>query len=125
MTFLKRSENEGLVDPKIYNRSKSSEKKLTKRELLEKEQMAILRKLRPHLSSAIVVAAKIMNDPKAAEAPRLKACTIILDNYKQLVGEVYEGSEDDEGEEVQPNQPKTLFSLHMLPTPTEASTEDK
>jgi hypothetical protein len=125
MTFLKRSENGGVLDPRIATKGSRSEKKLTKRELLEKEQMAILRKLKPHLSQAIVVASKIMNDPKAAEAPRLKACTIILDNYKQLVGEVYEGSEDDEGEEVQPNQPKTLFSLHMLPTPTEASTEDK
>ena len=119
MGFKSRSENNGLLDPNISTKGRPREdRKLTKRELLEKEQMAILRKLKPHLSQAILVASKIMNDPKAAEAPRLKACTIILDNYKELIGGVYEG-EDDDGEEIQPNQPKTVFSLHMLPDPKE------
>jgi hypothetical protein len=120
MAFRKRSENNGLIDSAINTKGRPREdRKLSKRELLEKEQMAILRKLKPHLSQAIVVASKIMNDPKAAEAPRLKACTIILDNYKQLVGEVYEGGDED-GEEVQPNHPKTVFSLHMLPDPKDS-----
>ena len=119
MGFKSRSENNGLLDPNISTKGRPREdRKLTKRELLEKEQMAILRKLKPHLSTAILVASKIMNDPKAAEAPRLKACTIILDNYKELIGGVYEG-EDEDGEEIQPNQPKTVFSLHMLPDPKE------
>ena len=119
MVFKARSENNGLLDPNISTKGRPREdRKLTKRELLEKEQMAILRKLKPHLSQAILVASKIMNDPKAAEAPRLKACTIILDNYKELIGGVYEG-EDEDGEEIQPNQPKTVFSLHMLPDPKE------
>jgi len=119
MVFKARSENNGLLDPNISTKGRPREdRKLTKRELLEKEQMAILRKLKPHLSTAILVASKIMNDPKAAEAPRLKACTIILDNYKELIGGVYEG-EDEDGEEIQPNQPKTVFSLHMLPDPKE------
>ena len=119
MGFKSRSENNGLLDPNISTKGRPREdRKLTKRELLEKEQMAILRKLKPHLSQAILVASKIMNDPKAAEAPRLKACTIILDNYKELIGGVYEG-EDEDGEEIQPNQPKTVFSLHMLPDPKE------
>ena len=117
MGFKSRSENNGLLDPNISTKGRPREdRKLTKRELLEKEQMAILRKLKPHLSQAILVASKIMNDPKAAEAPRLKACTIILDNYKELIGGVYEG-EDEDGEEIQPNQPKSVFSLHMLPDP--------
>lgn len=124
MAFRKRSENNGLIDSAINTKGRPREdRKLSKRELLEKEQMAILRKLKPHLSQAIVVASKIMNDPKAAEAPRLKACTIILDNYKQLVGEVYEGGDED-GEEVQPKQPKTVFSLHMLPDPKDSESKE-
>jgi hypothetical protein len=124
VAFRKRSENNGLIDSAINTKGRPREdRKLSKRELLEKEQMAILRKLKPHLSQAIVVASKIMNDPKAAEAPRLKACTIILDNYKQLVGEVYEGGDED-GEEVQPNQPKTVFSLHMLPDPKDSESKE-
>jgi hypothetical protein len=119
MSFIKRSENGGLIDPRISTKGRPKvDHKPTKRELLEKERMAILRKLKPFLSQAILVASKIMNDPKAAEAPRLKACTIILDNYKELIGGVYEG-EDEDGEEIQPNQPKTVFSLHMLPDPKE------
>ena len=120
MAFKKRSENGGLLDPTINaNGRPKVDSKLTRREIKEKEQMSILRKLKPHLSQAIITASKIMNDPNAAEAPRLKACTIILDNYKQLITEVYDGDDSSEGEEVQTNQPKTLFSLHMLPPPEE------
>ena len=120
MGFKSRSQNNGLLDPNISTKGRPREdRKLTRRELLEKEEMAVLRKIRPHISQAVLVAAKIMNDPKAAEAPRLKACTIILDNYKELYRAVYNGDGDEDGEEIQTNQPKTVFSLHMLPDPKE------
>lgn len=122
MAFKKRSENGGMLDPSINSQGRPKvEGKLTRREIKEKEQMSILRKLKPHVSQAIVQAAKIMNNEKAAEASRLKACTIILDNYKELVGEVYDGQDDEDGELIQDNTPKTAFSLVMLP----AKTEDK
>lgn len=122
--FKRRSENGGLLDPNINSNGRpKTEGKLTRREIKEKEQMSILRKLKPHVSQAIVQAAKIMNNEKAAEASRLKACTIILENYKEIMGEVYEGNEEDEGEEIQSNTPKTAFSLVMLPAKTEESKE--
>lgn len=114
--FKKRSENGGMIDKNIRTTGRPKiDGKLTRREIKEKEQMALLRKLKPHISSAVATAAKILNNEKAAEASRLKACTILLENYKELVEEVFNGNDDDEGEEIQSNQSKTAFSLVMLP----------
>jgi hypothetical protein len=124
MAFKKRSIDLPLGDPNRNNNGRPKlDRTLTRRELKEKEQMSILRKLKPNISQAIVVAAKIMNNEKAAEASRLKACTIILENYKELVGEVYDGQDDEDGELIQDNTPKTAFSLVMLPAKTEESKE--
>jgi len=69
MGFLKRSENGGVLDPRISTAGRPKvEGKLTRRELKEKEQMSILRKLKPNISQAIVVASKIMNNEQAPEA---------------------------------------------------------
>jgi hypothetical protein len=125
MTFLKRSENNGLIDSAINTKGRPREdQNLTKRELREKEFTKLARKFLPHVGNAIIVASKIMNDPKAAEAPRLKACTIILDNYHKLLdGKLYDG-DDEDGTELQPNQPKTVFSLHMLPDPKDSESKE-
>lgn len=116
MGFKSRAENGGLLDPNRNNNGRPKvEGKLTRRELKEKEQMSILRKLKPNISQAIVVASKIMNNEQAPEASRLKACTIIIDNYKELVDTVYSGNDEEDGELIQDNTPKTAFSLVMLP----------
>ncbi len=116
MVFKKKVENGGLPDPNINiaGRRPAGEKKPTNRDLRERELVMLLRKIRPHVADSIMQAAKIMKDESAAHQNQLKAATILLDNYRKLVMDLYEGEDpDDEGTEIQrQNQP--TFSLKMI-----------
>ena len=89
-------------------------KKFTKRELRERELLMILRKLRPHVADSIIAAAKIMKNEQALDSNKLKAATILLDNYRKLVLDLYDG-EDQEGEGTEVQQEnRPLFSLKVI-----------
>lgn len=95
-------------------------KKFTKRELKERELLMILRKLRPHVADSIVAAAKIMKNEQALDSNKLKAATILLDNYRRLVIDLYDG-EDPESEATEVQQEnKPLFRLHAVEDETES-----
>ena len=92
--------------------------KPTNRELRERELMMLLRKIRPHVASAVSQAAKIMQNDAASHMNQLKAATILLDAYRKLTLDVYDGEEPDaEGTEIQEqNPPAAIFSLKMINT---------
>jgi len=124
--FRSKEELGGEVDPRINtkgnpnlknfagNRSKRPDgTKLTNRELRERELMSLLRKLKPHVSDAIMQAVKIMKNPEAAHQNQLKAATILLQQYKETMQGVYDKDYDEEaGEEVQQATP--VFSLKVV-----------
>lgn len=88
--------------------------KLTNRDLKNRELLMLLRKIKPHVADAIMQAAKIMKDKEAAHASQLKAATILLEHYRRLTLDLYEGAEpDEEGEEIQ-QQNAPVFSLKVL-----------
>jgi hypothetical protein len=91
-------------------------KKPTNRELKEKELVMLLRKIKPHVSASIVQAARIMNNEEARDQDKLKAATIILDNYRRLALDLYDGEEvaDGEGSELQPTDNTPVFSLKVV-----------
>jgi hypothetical protein len=93
-------------------------KKLTKRELRERELLMLLRKIKPHVAESIVQAARIMKNTDANPTNQLRAATLLLDNYRRLTLDLYEGDEDAEGTEIQQNNsPAVLFSLKMVDKP--------
>lgn len=115
MVFKKR-QPDGTVDPNINiaGRRPVAEGKPTNRDLRERELLMLLRKIRPHVADAIMQAAKIMKDNTAAHQNQLKAATILLDNYRKLTLDLYEGEDPDaEGAEVQ-SQNQPTFSLKMI-----------
>ena len=89
--------------------------KPTNRELKERELVMLLRKIKPHVADAIKEAANIMGNEKASDQNKLKAATILLDNYRRLTLDLYDGEEiaDDEGTEVQ-QQNAAVFSLKVV-----------
>ena len=88
--------------------------KLSRKQLREREFLMLLRKIRPHLADSIVTAAAIMKNEKAADQNKLKAASILLDQYVKLVKEMYNGEEDeDAGEEIQ-QQNAPVFSLKVI-----------
>ena len=114
--FVKKSENGGVVDPKINlaGRKPNDGSKLTNRDLRSRELLMLLRKIRPHVADAIMSAALIMKNETAADQNKLKAATILLDNYRKLTLDLYDGDDpESEGEEVQKQNPNT-FSLKMI-----------
>ena len=105
-------------DPRINRQGRppnDPDKVKTKREIRDSELLSLLRKIKPHLSDSIVTAAKIMKNDQAADTSRFKAGVILLDAYKELVNDVYNGEdEEDEGMEVQPQANQPTFSLKMI-----------
>ena len=113
MAFQKRDEN-GRVDPRInVEGRKKSTRKLTRREIRENELLSILRKIKPHIAESITTAAKIMKSDQAQDGNKLKAAVILLNAYRDIVGDVYNGVDaEDEGTEVQDTAP--VFSWKMI-----------
>lgn len=93
---------------------KSLEKKKSNRELKEQELLLLLRKFRPHVAESIMTAVNIMKNKESADVNRLKSVTIVLDTYRKLVMDLYDGEDvaDDEGQEVQDSS--AVFSLRVL-----------
>ncbi len=106
-------------DPRINRkgrpRNEDRKEKPTNRELKERELIMLLRKIKPHVAEAINAAVLIMGDEKAAHQNQLKAATILLDNYRRLVLDVYEGEdkENEAGTEIQ-QQNAPVFSLKVV-----------
>ena len=113
MAFRSRKELNGQVDPNINQQGRiKGIKDKTRREIRSQEFLSLLRKIKPHLSESIMTAATIMKNKDAGAANQLKAAVILLNAYRELVGDAYSGEDDGTAEEVQPNQP--VFSLKMI-----------
>lgn len=103
---------------------KDEDEKVTRRSVKDKELLALMRKFRPHVSSAVMTAVGIMQDESSADQNRLKASALIIKTYNDLILQAYEG-EDEEGEVVQEVQPQVpvdnrpVFSLRIVETPDE------
>ena len=112
---FKKSAN-GEVDSRINRNGRPKKtdllEKKTNRELKEKELLMLLRKIKPHVSEAIIQAARIMKNEEASHQNQLKAATVLLDNYRKLTLDLYDGDQEAEGTEVQENAPS--FSLTLL-----------
>ena len=111
----------GVVDPKINTKGRplaeEVEKKLTNRQLREREFLSLARKFKPLLASAIATSGKIMQNEESSDQNRLKASALIISVYQDLIKEVYtdEGdSSDTPAEEIQPTNKATIFSLTMV-----------
>ena len=115
MVFKRREENGGELDPNINTRGRiKPARMLTNKEIRHNEMMTLLRKFRPHVAKAVMTAVNVMGKEDLAETTKLKAAVIILDNYKQLVGTVYDKDYDeDEGEAIS-EQSQPVFSLKMI-----------
>ena len=64
--------------------------KFTAKELKQKEIMSLLRKLKPLMSKSVNTAAKIIDSEDASESGKLRAATILLGLYKDLICEAYD-----------------------------------
>lgn len=116
MAFQKKTVD-GEYDPKINlnGRPKGDGKKLTNRQIREREFLSLLRKVKPMLADSVSVASKILKNEEATHANRLKACVIIVELYKDMVESTYdEKYDEDEGEEVQPTNKSPVFSLTIV-----------
>ena len=92
--------------------------KPTRRQLKDKELLTLLRKIKPHMSDAILKSVHIMQDNSAAHQNQLRAATMILDLYRKLVMDLYDGEvpedEDENVPEIQRTNPKATFSLTVV-----------
>lgn len=126
MVFKARSELGGKLDENINaaGRPAFPNKKLTNRQIREREFLSLLRKLKPLVADSINTAVKIMKNTEAAHANQLKAATIILQAYKDAVEDTYDKDYDaEEGTEAQPKDKAPVFSLSIVKDGNSLGTE--
>ena len=120
MVFKTRRELNGEIDPAINSKCRppaDSSKKLTRRELQEKEFLSLARKIRPHVAASIAAAVEIMKKNEATDTNKLKAAAFLLTEYQKLIKETYSMDDADEGsipEEMQPQEPAVVFSMKIV-----------
>lgn len=82
--------------------------------------MDLVRKFKPLQTKAIQAAVKIIDNNEAIDANKLKASALIISTYKSLLTEVYDlRYDEEEGEEIQKQNPAPVFSLKMINSETE------
>lgn len=120
MVFKSRRELNGDIDPSINKSGRppvDSTKKLTRREIKEKEFLSLARKIRPHVAASIAAAVEIMKKDGATDTNKLKAAAFLLTEYQKLIKETYSMDDADEGstpEEMQPQEPAVVFSMKIV-----------
>ena len=113
MVFKKKSEL-GHIDPNINQLGLLKKPKpLNNRELREREQLSLLRKLKPHLAEAIKTAVNILKCEQASDSNKLKASVIILNAYKETVNDLYQ-DDDNEPSSQTPLEVSPSFSYDVL-----------
>lgn len=100
-------------------------KKVSRRTLRDKELMSLARRLRPHVSAAIGEAVKLLHKDGVADTTKLKTVAFLVTEYHKLVEDIYEGEEETEAQEMQPQtDSRPVFSLRVLENPSELQKED-
>lgn len=95
--------------PKVLNKDKKTNKEIRSAELL-----ALTRKLKPHVSKAIMAAVNILENKEAMDSSKLKASALIIATYRELIKDTFHKDYDlDEGEEIQQNN-APIFSLKVI-----------
>ena len=104
--------------------------KFTAKEIKQKEVMSLLRKLKPLMSKSVNTAAKIIDSDGATESGKLRAATILLGLYKDLLSEAYDRDikleemlQETDPKEIDTSKNAPVFSLTMLKQ-TEENKED-
>lgn len=84
----------------------------TKSQLGSDELNLILRRLKPLSKVALTKLGIILEE--GSEAAKMKAIVLILNEYKDLVNQLYIDSEEEsDGQDLEPAEVKPLFSLVM------------
>lgn len=111
-------------DPNI-NRQGRIKKLKNPRDIRNAELLNILRKVKPHVSKAIMTAADIMGDSRAPTASKLKAAQLLLANYRDLVLDLYDGDEPEDGVEEVQQESGHIFSLRVVDSEENESDTDE
>lgn len=100
---------------RIPKHAMTEEDKPSRRALKDKELLMLLRKIKPHVADSVLKAAQIMRADDASHLNQLKAATLLLDTYRKLTIDMYDGEEDEENpaEEVQTDS-VPVFSLRVV-----------
>lgn len=85
----------------------------TKSQIGTDELNLILRRLKPLSKVALTKLGIILEE--GSESAKMKAIVLILNEYKDLVNQLYIDSEEEsDGQDLEPAEVKPLFSLHVI-----------
>jgi hypothetical protein len=90
------------------------DKPKTNREVREQELLSLTRKLKPHLTKAVLETVKILDNSHSSDQNKLKAAAFLVGTYKDLIKETFDYRYDTEAAEEVQQQNAPVFSLRMI-----------
>ena len=91
------------------------EDKPTNRSLRNDAFLRMVRQFKPLQAKALAAAVGIIDNKEAQDANKLKAASLIIATYKELLKDLYDYRYDDqEAEPMQEENNKPIFSLTMI-----------
>lgn len=112
--FRTKEELGGVIDPRINTKGQPRNQRpvgTTRRANHQNELVSLLRKLRPHLSSAVIRTSSIVSNPNSKDSDAVAAAKLLLSTYQSLMQDLYKDSDKEEETPVIQELPK--FSLTM------------
>ena len=119
MVFKKTVNGERDPNISVQGRPKT-ERKVSRREQKDKELMALMRKLKPHLAASVEVISDVMRGEKTSDTNKLKASALVISEYRKLTLDVWGSADveqDEEEIEEQEGESSTdapVFSLKIV-----------
>lgn len=103
-------------DPRKYKVGRPNKQNKTKREIYDSEILSALRKVKGHVSGAILTAARICENEGAKDSDRLSAAKLLISEYRTLLEAGYDTDDSAEasGTEVTSQSVAPLFSLSIV-----------
>lgn len=118
---FKPTSDTGEVDPNIYRGGRSpSPKKKSNKELGRDSLLKLFRKVKPHTTEAIKVAALLMNKSDVADATRLRAAMFLVEEYEKLTEKIYQGYDPDEEGDDSETDSTPVFHLRVVDSKKES-----
>jgi hypothetical protein len=115
--FRSLQELNGKRDPRINTSGAPRQVRdptVTRRSHHQNELVSLLRKMKPHLSSAVIRTSSIVANPNSKDSDAVAAARLLISTYRELLDDLY--AKDNDLKEETPvaiqNQPK--FSLTMV-----------
>jgi len=97
--FRSKEELNGEIDPRINVKGQPRNQRpmgMTRRANHQSELVSLLRKLKPHMSAAVIRTSSIVSNPNSKDSDAVAAAKLLLSTYQSLMQDLYKEDKEEQ-----------------------------